>query len=154
MPQLSRLQKLSVLLAAATAISLLLPSPAHAATQVHTCPPSISERSVRLADTPQGWTPYVGSPLYLHGATPMNGPPINLGELSDFTQKRGKNAWTYTYQLNGKFPDGKWLACTYGESDQLTLSRRLDDGVQACTFTYRKGKYAGQNEIAIRCTGK
>ena len=115
------------------------------------CPMSIQETSVHIADVPSGWTPRVASPLYLHGAAPMNGPPEKLGELSDFTQRRGKNEWTYTYLLDGKFPDGKWLACTYGEADQVTLSKRLDDSIQACTFTYRKGKYVGQNDIAIQC---
>lgn len=115
------------------------------------CPLSVQEKSVHLVDIPSGWTPFVSSPLYLHGAAPMDGPPERLGELADFTQKGTKNQWTYTYQLKGKFPDGKWLACTYGESDQITLSKRLDDNVHACTFTYRRGKYVGQNDIAIDC---
>lgn len=89
--------------------------------------------------------------MYLHGAAPMNGPPEKLGELADFKQRRHKNAWTYTYQLDGKFPDGKWLACTYGEADQLTLSKRLDDTTKACSFTHTKGTHVGENKIAIRC---
>jgi hypothetical protein len=108
------------------------------------CPASIQENSIRLVDTPPGWTTFAASPLYLHGAVPMSGPPEKLGELSDFKQRRGNNEWTYTYQLDGKFSDGKWLACTYGESDQVTLSKKLDDSIQACVFTYRKGKHVGQ----------
>lgn len=136
---------------ASSVIYLLFPAGAYAAAPVLECPVAIQEKSLRLVDTPPGWTAFAGSPLYLHAAAPMNGPPEKLGELSDFTQKRGKHEWTYTYKLDGKFPDGKWLACTYGESDQVTLSKRLDDGVETCTFTYRKGKYVGQNDVAIRC---
>lgn len=81
----------------------------------------------------------------------MSGPPEELGELADFKQKRLKDGWIDAYPLDGKFPRGKWLACRYGESGQITLSRQLDDNVQHCTFAYRKGTYAGQNNIAISC---
>ena len=133
------------------AMCALLQSTASAATPTLECPASIQEKSIRVTDTPAGWSAFAGSPLYLHGAAPMNGPPEKLGELSDYVQRRGKNEWTYTYQLDGKFPDGKWLACTYGESDQITLSRKLDDSLTVCTFKYRKGKYVGQHDIAISC---
>jgi hypothetical protein len=133
------------------AIFVLFQSTASADAPTLACPASIQEKSVRLTDTPAGWSAFVGSPLYLHGAAPMNGPPEKLGELSDYVQQRGKNEWTYTYQLDGKFPDGKWLACTYGESDQITLSRKLDDRLTVCTFKYRKGKYVGQHDITISC---
>jgi hypothetical protein len=142
---------MSKFLMLSAAISLAFQSATSTAAPALECPTSIQEKSIRLVDTPPGWTTFVASPLYLHGAAPMSGPPEKLGELSDFKQKRGKNEWTYKYQLDGKFPDGKWLACTYGESDQVTLSKRLDDSVQTCTFTYRKGKYVGQNVIAISC---
>lgn len=129
----------------------LFQSMAGAAAVVPECPKSIQEKSIQILDAPSGWAAFVGSPLYLHGAAPMSGPPEQLGELADFKQKRGKNTWTSTYKLDGKFPEGKWLACTYGESDQVTLSQRLDDSIQVCTFTYRKGTHVGQSDIAIRC---
>lgn len=115
------------------------------------CPVSIPQHAIQLAGTPPGWGAYVGSPLYLHSAAPMSGPPEQLGELSDFRQTRMKNGWIDAYQLDGKFPQGKWLACRYGGTGQLTLSRRLDDSITACTFSYRKGEHAGQNSIAIMC---
>jgi len=34
---------------------------------------------------------------------------------------------------------------------EVTLSRRMDDSVSVCEFTYRKGSKAGQNEIDIDC---
>lgn len=115
------------------------------------CPSSIPQRSIQLTDPPPGWNAFVGSPLYLHNAAPMSGPPEQLGELSDFRQKRIKDGWIHTYRLDGKFPEGKWLACRYGGTGQLTLARRLDDSIEACTFTYRKGEHVGQHEIAILC---
>lgn len=115
------------------------------------CPVSIPQGSLQLADVPQGWTSYVGSPLYLHAAAPMNGPPEQLGELSDFRQKRLKKGWVDTYRLDGKFPEGKWLACRYGGTDQLTLAMRLDDSIDSCTFTYRQGEHVGERNIAILC---
>lgn len=129
----------------------LIHAGANAGNQVLVCPSSILEKSIRLVDTPPGWTAFTASPLYLHGAAPMSGPPEDRGELADFKQQHGNNEWTQTYQLDGKFPEGKWLACTYGEADQVTLSVKLDDDIQACTFRYRKGTYVGQNDIDIRC---
>jgi hypothetical protein len=144
-------RSMSKILMLSAASYLVFQSAESTAASALECPTSIQESSIRLVDTPPDWNTFVASPLYLHGAAPMSGPPEKLGELSDFKQKRGKNDWTYTYQLDGKFPDGKWLACTYGESDQVTLSKKLDDGVQTCAFSYRKGKHVGQNDIAILC---
>ncbi|TFW21532.1 STY0301 family protein [Duganella callida] len=115
------------------------------------CPASIPENSVKLIETPKGWTSFVGSPLYLHGAAPMNGPPEHLGELADYKETGKKPNLTYIYQLDGKFSEGKWLACTYGESDQITLAKRIADDVKVCTFKYKKGRHAGENEIGILC---
>lgn len=127
-------------------------SPAGAATTSPLeCPHLIDERSVRLSDTPPGWTTFIRAPLYLHGAAPLSGPPEEQGELAEFSQKREKDVWTYTYQLDAPFPAGKWLTCKYGESDQVTLSKKLDDNVQACSFRYQKGKHVGENNITITC---
>lgn len=115
------------------------------------CPQSIEPNSVQLTHTPGGWTPFVHRPLYLHGAEPKSGPPEELGELADFSQKREKGAWIYTYRLDYPFPAGKWLACLYGESDQVTLGKKLDDSVKVCSFTYRQGEHVGENRITISC---
>jgi hypothetical protein len=115
------------------------------------CPQFIEQKSVQLTNTPSGWTTFVRAPLYLHGAAPMSGPPEDLGELAEFSQKREKGAWIYTYQLDAPFPAGKWLACTYGESDQVTLGKKLDDNIRVCSFKYKKGKHVGENNIAISC---
>ena len=81
----------------------------------------------------------------------MNGPPEHLGQLSDYKETQKGDERSYTYELDGKFPEGKWLACSYGESDQVTLSKRLADGITECVFRYRNGKHVGQNDIAISC---
>lgn len=116
------------------------------------CPASIDQNAIRILDAPAGWTSFVASPLYLHGAAPMSGPPEQLGELAGFHEARVKGKLVHTYKFDGKYPEGKWLACTYGESDQLKLSRRLPDAIRTCSFTYSKGAHVGQVDIAISCT--
>ena len=115
------------------------------------CPQSIQEQSVKLVNTPSGWSTFVAAPLFLHGAEPMSGPPEELGELADFEERHVKGAVIYTYKLDGKFPAGKWLACLYGEGDQVKLGKRLADSVRVCSFTYRKGEHVGENKVAIKC---
>ena len=115
------------------------------------CPQSIEQKSIQITGTPPGWTTFVRAPLYLHAAAPMSGPPEELGELAEFRQKREKGGWTYTYQLDAPFPAGKWLACSYGESGQVTLSKKLDDNIRVCSFRYQKGKHVGETVIAIIC---
>lgn len=115
------------------------------------CPQSIPEQSVRLVDAPKGWNTFVRAPLYLNSAAPMAGPPEHLGELADYEQKKVRGGWKNTYQLDGKFPEGKWLACGYGESNQVVLSMRLDDNVQSCVITYSKGSHLGEIKVAVTC---
>lgn len=115
------------------------------------CPALIPASAIQLSDTPAGWLPYVASPLYLHAAAPMSGPPEMKGDLAEFKKSRSQKEWSYTYAMDGPFPSGKWLQCTYGEGNQLTLSRRLPDETQECSFTYRKGAKAGQHDITILC---
>ncbi|MGO4381661.1 STY0301 family protein [Pseudoduganella sp. RAF53_2] len=119
--------------------------------QVFECPASIPEKSIHLTDVAPEWKVYVGAPLYLHSAAPTNGPPEQLGELADFTERSAKREWSRTYELDGQFPNGKWLACMYGEGDQVSLGMRLPESVKSCTFVYRKGQYVGQHDIQIRC---
>ncbi|MRW92527.1 hypothetical protein GJ699_21235 [Duganella sp. FT80W] len=115
------------------------------------CPDAIPQSAIRITAASTDWVPYVASPLYLHAAAPMDGPPEMKGELAEFKETRGKNEWSYSYALDGAFPNGKWLQCTYGEHNQVTLSRRLPDEIQACKFVYRKGSKAGQHQITIQC---
>jgi hypothetical protein len=45
---------------------------AMAAEQTVTCPTEIPEASIRIANTPAGWQPYVASPLFLSSAGAMD----------------------------------------------------------------------------------
>lgn len=133
-----------------TALSVSEPLRA-APTTSFECPSAIPVEELQVVRPAPGWTPHVASPMYLHAAAPMYGPPEMKGDLADFKETRGKEKWSYTYGLNGAFPDGKWLQCAYGEHNQVTLSRRLPDNIQECKFTYSKGSKAGQHEIQIQC---
>jgi len=138
------------LLAALGGLTTAVPALA-APESVLQCPQSIEQKSVQLINTPAGWTTFVHGPLYLHGAAPMSGPPNELGELADYSEKREKGVMVYTYKLDAPFPAGKWLSCTYGEGDQVSLGVKLADNVEVCTFRYKKGRHVGENNIAINC---
>jgi hypothetical protein len=83
------------------------------------CPEMIPSASVEVIEVPGDWVPYVASPLYLHAAAPMYGPAELEGDLTDFKEARTANEWSYTYALDGAFPEGKWLQCAYGERNQV-----------------------------------
>lgn len=114
-----------------------------AARQVIECPAAILPASIHIVDAAAGWKSHVPAPLYLHAAAPSDGPPEKLGELADFTTHPGKTEWSYTYSLQGSFPDGKWMQCAYGTMNEITLSKKIDDSVTECKLTYRKGKRDG-----------
>lgn len=115
-----------------------------------TCPPAIPISSPPESG-PNSWTIYVASELHLNSAAPTGGPPQMRADLSDYTSKTGKKQWSYTYDLDRDFPDGKWLECGYGSHNEITLSRRMPDTIKSCTFVYRKGAKAGQHDITIDC---
>ncbi|MGK5044911.1 STY0301 family protein [Janthinobacterium sp. GB4P2] len=73
------------------------------------------------------------------------------GQLVPSGERKKKGKTTLSYRLEGSYPDGKWLQCRYGVHGEVTLSRRMDDSVSHCEFTYRKGRKAGQSEIDIDC---
>jgi hypothetical protein len=146
MSSLSRTTLAAMLLALAP-----LPHRAVMASEPLACPPEIPGRSMQLTDTPAGWKFYAESSLYLHSAAPMTGPPERLGHLIEDNVRQQKKQEIYTYKLDGPFPEGKWMQCSYGTSGEVSLSKRLDDNIEACTITYRKGEKAGQNHILIAC---
>jgi hypothetical protein len=117
----------------------------------YACPESVPAASISLNAVPAGWTPYIDSPLYLSAAAPTDGAPQRRGQLVPSGERKKKGHTTLSYRLEGRYPDGKWLQCSYGVHGEVTLSRRMDDSVSLCEFTYRKGSKAGQNEIDIDC---
>jgi hypothetical protein len=130
----------------------IFPLFAHAAVATSlACPTSVPAASISLTGVPAGWTSYIGSPLYLSAAAPIDGAPERRGQLVPSGERKKKGQTTLSYRLEGRYPDGKWLQCSYGVHGEVTLSRRMDDSVSVCEFTYRKGSKAGQNEIDIDC---
>ena len=130
----------------------LFPVLAQAAMPVsYACPESVPAASISLNAVPAGWTPYIDSPLYLSAAAPIDGAPQRRGQLVPSGERKKKGQTTLSYRLEGRYPDGKWLQCSYGVHGEVTLSRRMDDSISLCEFTYRKCSKAGQNEIDIDC---
>ena len=117
----------------------------------YACPGSVPASSISLNAVPAGWTPYIDSPLYLSAAAPIDGAPERRGQLVPSGERKKKGHTTLSYRLEGRYPDGKWLQCSYGAHGEVTLSKRIDDSVSLCEFTYRKGGKAEQNEIDIDC---
>lgn len=120
-------------------------------TSLALCPSSIPDTSIKLDPVPAGWTAYIASSLYLNSAAPIDGPPQRKGELVPTAERKAKGQTIFAYQLQGPFPDGKWLQCSYGEYGQVALARRMDDSIGSCEVSYKKGSKAGQNEIGIDC---
>ena len=70
---------------------------------------------------------------------------------ADCTSKPGKKQWSYSYNLDRGFSDGKWLERGYGAHNEITLSRRMHDSIKSCTFVYRKDEKGEQHDIQINC---
>ncbi|NVI85617.1 STY0301 family protein [Janthinobacterium sp. BJB401] len=117
----------------------------------YACPKSVPAVSISLNSVPTGWIPFIDSPLYLSAAAPIDGAPERRGQLVPSGERKKKGQTTLSYRLEGRYPEGKWLQCSYGVHGEVTLSKRMDDSVSLCQFTYRKGSKAGQNEIDIDC---
>lgn len=124
----------------------------NAAEQIITCPLELPSDAMTIAERGDGWQPFVSSPLYLHDAGPIAGPPDRLGTIMGKMQKRGKAEWTETYKLDVGYPEGVWFQCSYGESNSHTLSMKLDSAVKSCVIKGKVGSKFGQNIFEIRCS--
>lgn len=132
------------------ACSCLMRAQATAST-VLACPDSIPVTSFTLHSLPAGWTPYMDGALFLSAASPIDGAPDRRRQLVPSAERKSEGTTVLSYRLEGRYPDGKWLQCSYGAHGEVSLSKKLDDGVSFCAFTYKKGRKAGQNEIRIDC---
>lgn len=117
----------------------------------YVCPTSVPVAITEDGRLPAVWTGYVDSDLYLHAATITGGPPELHADLTTYTTRPGKTQWSYTYDLDDEFLQGKWLQCGYGVHSEVTLSQRIPDFIKSCSFTYKEGSKAGQNIIRIEC---
>ena len=118
------------------------------------CPVKLDSDSVQVSSPPGDWSTFVSSGFWLHAVAPMDGPPSIRGFLQEDSnsQVNGKKVMKWTLgRGDGSYPDGKWLACFYGESNEVILSKRIDDHASECTVTYAKNKL-GRNDIDVRCS--
>lgn len=115
------------------------------------CPQELSADAVKVQSPAAGWKSFVGAPLYLSNAAAADGPPERLGVLRGEEGKPTKTSWTQKYNLEGAYPEGKWLRCDYGAFGEISLGMRLPDGTAECTVTGRKGVHAGENTFEIIC---
>ena len=116
------------------------------------CPAELPAEALAIVAAPHGWRPFISSPMYLHNAAPIFGPPERLGRIIGRTIKRPNGESTAQYDdLASPPPEGVWLVCDYGEANQFSIAKKLPDGVQGCTVKYKKGEHGGQNDIDIKC---
>jgi len=115
------------------------------------CPQELPATSLSVQSPQPGWRTFVGSPLYLSGAAPADGPPDRLGILRGEDGIRIKSTWTQKYSLGGRYPEGKWLRCDYGAMGEVSLAMRLPDELKECTVVGKKGEHAGEYEFEISC---
>ncbi|UTY58177.1 STY0301 family protein [Massilia sp. erpn] len=110
------------------------------------CPPEISAAALTV-NAPEGWFAYAQEGIRLRSAEPMLGPPEEKAFLkpsgTKFTKGGSIDSWM---ELGGPAPDGKWIACRYGERGEIVLSQRLHDNTTACTISSLKGR------LKINCT--
>lgn len=111
----------------------LLASWASATVQRIECPSEIPVSSLRMVGTRPGWKTFISAPLFLHDASPTDGPPERLGTQMGERVRKTKTEWTYRYRLDGPFPEGKWFQCDYGMFNEFSLSKRLDEDTKECT---------------------
>ena len=116
------------------------------------CPKELPAEALKIVHAPHGWQAFVSSPLYLHSAAPIAGPPERLGQMRGETKRRTKTQLTVEYHsLDAAFPEGVWFQCDYGEGNEFSLAKKLPAGIKSCVVKYRKGEKAGQNDLDIKC---
>jgi hypothetical protein len=143
---------MSFLKFAAAALFALATGPSVAAEQVIVCPSELPADSLKMVKIPSGWTPFITSPLYLHNAAPIAGPPERLGRMIGKTIRKTKDEWIDEYvSLDAPFPEGVWFSCDYGEGNEFSLARKLEAGTTSCVVHGRKGEKAGQYMFDVRC---
>lgn len=120
--------------------------------QTIVCPTELPADAMKIVKSPQGWQPFISSPLYLHSAAPIFGPPERLGRIIGRTTTRPKGESTVEYDdLDSPPPEGVWFSCDYGDGNEFSIAKKLPAGIKSCVVKYRKGEKAGQNDLDIKC---
>jgi hypothetical protein len=135
-----------------TALLTFLATGAAAAEITIACPKELAPDALKIAKTPPGWQPFISSPLYLHSAAPIAGPPERLGQIVGETTRNTTTETTIEYRsLDAPYPEGVWFQCDYGEGNEFSIAKKLPTGIASCVVRYRKGAKAGQNDLDIKC---
>lgn len=134
-------------------LSIAISVSSQAAEHTIECPTKLEASAVQIVNPPEGWTPNVPSFFWLNTAAPMNGPPSHVADLKEDYSKRSGKKEVSRWDLGGgigAYPDGKWLACKYGETNNLVLSRRIDDAATHCIVTQTS---TGQrpDKVEVKC---
>lgn len=119
-----------------------------AAEQRIECPREIPAEDVRVVRAPTGWTSFVAQPgIALNGASLMNGPPAGMAVLQP-TDVGRSNEDVWTDMRPGR--DGMWMACFYGQHQDIILATRLPDSTKECRIAYSQDKFK-RVKMDIRC---
>lgn len=122
-----------------------------AAEEVITCPLELPAEIMAITPRGDDWKPLVISPLYLHDAAPIAGPPERQGTIIGKMEKRSATEWTEHYNLDVGYPEGVWFQCAYGANNSHTLSKKLDSSLKSCMVKGSIGTKFGQNIFEIKC---
>lgn len=137
----------------AATLVLLLPLTSNAAEHRIDCPVKLEPGALTI-NSPAGWSAFVPVGLWLHSAGPMDGPPAAMAILKEdtYSEHGNKIVTKWAWARKGEsYPDGKWMACNYGEANDVILSKRINDHATGCTVTYTRNK-PRRDDVDIRCT--
>lgn len=118
------------------------------------CPSLFAAKALTFssADLPAGWTPFMSSNADLRGGAILLGPPATMMYSKPSSSSEGPGGATVSWQQLWEIPDSeKWLSCTYGDSQELTLSAPLPRDVTACTLKKSMGDHGQVTQVALQC---
>lgn len=121
---------------------------AHAKAGPVTCPLEIQQSSIKVSANP-GWVPHVTFPLRLYSAGMSGGAPGSLLVLRGQPQPAKKGVYKTLYDFSAG--DEKWLDCDYGDAGEISMSRRLDDGLTQCVITILPDIPAKPRRLTVEC---
>lgn len=119
------------------------------------CPARIDASAIQITPVSSEWRAFVPVGLALHSAGPMDGPPSVMAVLRETSSVsrdgRTTSTWRWEAASASAYPDGKWMACNYGASNEVIVSKRIPDDTRSCVVMTSKDSL-GKTAIAIRCT--
>ena len=116
------------------------------AAETFNCPAAFPIKALKFVPTEDGWTTRNGEPAPLYSAEVFDGPPEQLASLIPDASSKGSSTWT----LEGSYPQGIWLQCTYA-GGALTLTRRLPKTPAVCVARYPKLSKGRPESVLFDC---